>query len=290
MEDAMDADAQRPLGKVDFGTATWQPDAIARRQAEISGFLDSQFSFPVVREAAERTLALLDLGPGQSVLDVGCGNGAFLALLGRVIRPHGQAVGLDYSSAFVDEARARINVEGLDDCATVVEGDAYKLPFDDNSFDAARCERVLMHLDDPAAVLREMRRVVRPGGNVVVTEPDWAGMVFDHPDPDALALLYNSFLTRFRQPRMGRSLYRHFGEAGLVDRDVTLIPSFHTSAGFLQQVGLDLESQVDGVVAAGALSRERAEAAATYFASAGEKGVYFSSGAYFIASGRVSND
>ena len=286
----MDADAQRPLGHVDLGTATWQPDAITRRQAEISGFLDSQFSLPIVRQAAERTLALLDLGPGQSVLDVGCGNGSFLALLARAIRPGGRAVGLDYSSAFVDEAKARINADELDDCVTVVQGDAYNLPFDDNSFNAARCERVLMHLDDPTAALCEMRRVVRPGGTVVATEPDWTSMVMDHPDPDALELLYSGFLTRFRQPRMGRSLYRHLGNAGLVERDVTLIPSFHTSAGFLQQVGLDLGSQVDAVVTDGSLSRERAEAAVAYIASAGEKGVYFSSGAYFIASGRVPND
>jgi ubiquinone/menaquinone biosynthesis C-methylase UbiE len=283
----MQADSQHPLGQADPGTATWQPEAIARHHADISRFLDSQFSFPIVRQAAERTLELLDIGPGQSVLDVGCGNGAFLSLLGRVVRPQGHAVGLDPAPAFVEEARARIKIDGLDDCVTIVEGDAYKLPFDDNSFDAARCERVLMHLDDPTAALREMHRVVRPGGRVVATEPDWASTAFDHPDPDALALLYNSFLARFRQPRMGRSLYRHFGEAGLVERDVTLIPSFQTSADFLQQAGLDLESQVDGVVADGALNRERAEAAVAYFASAAQARAFFLSDSYFIASGRA---
>jgi ubiquinone/menaquinone biosynthesis C-methylase UbiE len=283
----MDENALPPAGKADPGTATWQPEAIALHQASISSFLDAQFAFPWVRLAAERTLELLDLSLGHSVLDVGCGNGTFLALLGRVVGAQGRAVGVEYAPAFVAEARSRIASEGLDDCVTVVEGNAYGLPFDDNSFDAARCERVLMHLDDPVAAIREMHRVVRPGGRVVVTEPDWAGLLMDHPDPDALTLLYNSFLTRFRQPRMGRSLYRHFAEAGLVDRDVTLIPAVLTNVDVFQQSGLDLSSQVEEIVAAGTLSRERAEAAATYFESANDDGMFFSAGTYFIASGSV---
>lgn len=279
--------ARHPSGPADPGTSTWQPEAIALRQAEISGFLDSQFSFPTVREAAERTLELLDLSEGDSVLDVGCGNGAFLSLLGRVVGSEGRAVGLDHAPAFVAEARQRIETDGLDACATVVEADAYALPFDDGSFDAARCERVLMHLDDPAAALREMRRVVRPGGRVVATEPDWASLVVDHPDPQAFDILYAAFLPRFRQPRMGRSLYRHLGEAGLVDRKITPIFSIHTDAGFLLQVGLDLTPMAEELVAAGMLSRERAEAALAHLESADRDDVFFMGGAYFIASGRV---
>jgi hypothetical protein len=66
---------------LDPGTTSWQPETIAERQSAISDFLDGQFTIPVVREAAERTLRLLDLPSGGAVLDVGCGTGIIVTVL-----------------------------------------------------------------------------------------------------------------------------------------------------------------------------------------------------------------
>ncbi len=103
------------------------------------------------------------------------------------------------------------------------EADAYRLPFAEDAFDTAHCERVLMHLEEPGAALAEMKRVVRPGGWVVAVEPDWAGLRIDHVDPDGLHLLLVR-ARRSRQPGMGVKLYRHMGEwtgRGRVVRGVT---------------------------------------------------------------------
>jgi SAM-dependent methyltransferase len=96
---------------------------------------------------------------------------------------------------------------GLLEHVHVEQGDAYHLPYPDGAFDAAHCERLLMHLEDPVAALREMRRVVRPGGRVVVTEPDWAGLQIDHADRTAMRLLIDRWQrSRFANPSMGLEL------------------------------------------------------------------------------------
>lgn len=177
--------------------------------------------------------------------------------------------------------------EGLAGCVRLVEGDATALPFDDDMFDAARCERVLMHLDDPTAALREMARVVRPGGRVVATEPDWAGLVIDHPDQDAFDLLYGRFIERFRHPRMGRTLYRRFADAGLVDRTIIPIYSVMRDSSILRFSGMNLREQADELVAFGRLDHERADAAVAWLDTTDANGTFFAGGPDFVVAGTV---
>ncbi len=102
---------------------------------------------------------------GTRVLDVGCGDGltsgAWLAANGRIYR------GVDISSAAVSSARGA----GLD-AAEI--SDAGSLPFEPNSFDAVVCIEVLEHLFDPAVALREITRILKPGGLFVATVPNVA--------------------------------------------------------------------------------------------------------------------
>lgn len=149
-----------PPGATRVGSADWQPETVAQQHDAISAYLNDVFASPALHRITARTMALLALAPGEAVLEVGCGTGVFLPLLARAVGPGGRVVGLDHAPTFVEEARQRVAVDGLAATVEVEEGDAYRLPFPDASFDAAHCERVLMHLDDPDAALREMARVV----------------------------------------------------------------------------------------------------------------------------------
>ena len=270
------------------GTAGWQPEAVARHHADVSGYLDRVFAVPFVREVAARTMALLALAPGERVLEVGCGSGVFLPLLAHAVGPGGRVVGLDHAPAFVAEVRARVAAEGLDGSVAVEEGDAYRLPFPDAAFDAAHCERVLMHLDDPTAALREMRRVVRPGGRVVAVEPDWGALRLDHPDRAAFDLLYARWLTRIRQPDLGLTLYRRLAEAGMAERAVVPLVNHGTDIADLRVFGLDLRPAAEALVGEGRLARERAEAALDYLDAASRDGRFYAvTGAMYLAAGRV---
>jgi SAM-dependent methyltransferase len=110
----------------------------------------------------------LGLPADAEILDAGCGAGGNLALLaGR-----GHAIGVDPDPAAVASARAR----GLDASA----GDAGALVFGDGSFDLVCCLDVLEHVEDDVAVLRELRRVARPGARLLVTVPAFPSLWSSH--------------------------------------------------------------------------------------------------------------
>jgi SAM-dependent methyltransferase len=121
----------------------------------------------IVLDAVARSLGV-DGRP--RILDAGCGGGATLAALAE----HGDAIGLEPSPL----SRRRALDRGLD----VVDGTLERLPFDDDSFDLGLVLDVLEHLDDDVAGLAELRRVIRPGGSLIVTVPAHPRLWSRHDD------------------------------------------------------------------------------------------------------------
>ncbi len=168
-------------------------------------------------EWKERSFALLHPRPGATLLDLGCGTGDDLLPLADRVAPGGRVLGIDASATMVAEARRRVAGR---DAVEVREGDARALDLPGASVDGARAERVLLHMDDPAVVVAEMTRVLRPGGRLVVAEPDWGSLVIDAPDPEAGRAVARAAAGRFRSPYAGRTLRRLLIDAGLVEVEV----------------------------------------------------------------------
>jgi demethylmenaquinone methyltransferase/2-methoxy-6-polyprenyl-1,4-benzoquinol methylase len=110
----------------------------------------------------------IQAGPGDTVLDVATGTGAVAIELVR--RTGCAVVALDQSPEMLAEARERVAAAGLAGRITLVEGTAERLPFDDASFAGLSFTYLLRYVDDPAATLRELARVVRPGGSLASLE------------------------------------------------------------------------------------------------------------------------
>lgn len=106
-----------------------------------------------------------ELGPGDELLDVGCGSGDFLAQQASGVR---RAVGLDLSYPQVEVARRRLASRIAAGTAEVVRGDAQRLPWPDTSFTVVTCMASFEAFPHPAKALAEMHRVLRPGGRVVL--------------------------------------------------------------------------------------------------------------------------
>ncbi|HEX5167177.1 MAG TPA: methyltransferase domain-containing protein [Thermomicrobiales bacterium] len=283
----MTIDAGLATRSANTGSADWQPDAVESSHSSRRAYLETVFETPAIRLMLERTIELLQLRPGQSILEVGCGPGVILPRWAELVGPGGRVVAIDHAESFVADARDRVAGLDLGDIVTVDLGDAYALPYDDQCFDIAHCERVLMHLADPQAALQEMRRVVRPGGRVVAVEPDWQMIPFDHSDPEAMMALYAQHLKHIRQPDMGRTLYRRFGECGLTDRQVVPVVYPITDFSVLRTYGLYPEHHLDAVAANGGISRDRAIAAIDQLETASRDELFFTVAIGFAVAGIV---
>ena len=138
-------------------------------------------------------------GPGDTVLDVATGTGAVATELVRTKRC--TVVGLDQSPEMLEEARRRVP-PGV----RLVEGTAERLPFADRSFDALTFTYLLRYVDDPGATLRELARVVRPGGTV-------AGLDFAIPENRAARAAWRAYV-RVGLPLAGRMIGSGWAEVG----------------------------------------------------------------------------
>jgi ubiquinone/menaquinone biosynthesis C-methylase UbiE len=187
------------------------------RRERFVAYLDAVKELDAARVYRARVLELLDLQPGEAVLEVGCGTGDFAQILARQVGNSGRVVGLDASAALVEQARERV-AESLPLEFRV--GDAHGLDFPDACFDAACSDRVFQHLQAPDRALAELVRICRPGGRIVITEPDWGTLAVDVPDRALARKVLALLCDAVRQGWIGRQLPALFRQAGL--REVTV--------------------------------------------------------------------
>jgi SAM-dependent methyltransferase len=134
------------------------------------------------RTAQRETAFFLPLlRPGMSVLDCGCGPGAITVELAGFVAP-GSVVGIDIEASQSGVGMARAREWGVDN-VRFQQGNLYRLPFADASFDAVLAHAVLYHLRDPERALGEIRRVLKPGGVAGLRDLDDGGTVVTPINP-----------------------------------------------------------------------------------------------------------
>jgi ubiquinone/menaquinone biosynthesis C-methylase UbiE len=176
------------------------------------------------------TVDRLELARGARVLDVCCGSGASAIAAAERVGREGSVLGVDLSEGLLALARAKARARGLGH-ATFRTGDMRALGLPDGEFDAVVCVFAVFFADDMAAALRELWRVVRPGGVLAVTTwgprfPEPASTVFWDAVRDVRPELHRGYdpWDRISEPGPLRAL---LGEAGIADAEIAAQAGTH---------------------------------------------------------------
>jgi ubiquinone/menaquinone biosynthesis C-methylase UbiE len=245
-------------------------------------YLDLIHSMPFFKDCKRRSYDALGVRPGAAVLEIGCGNGVDAAALAGIAGPEGHVIGIDVSRTMLTSAQAKKNPGSH--CPGFILSDASHLAFADNSFDAVRTDRVLQHTTDIFAVLKEMARVTRPSGKIVVFEPDWETFVLWPGKREVTRKILNFWCDHIPNGWAGRALPAAFSEAGLEAITVTPMSLVITDLPLARRV-FDLETTLSLAVQAGALDACEAEIFAGEQVQAGAAGRFFSSLTFYLVTG-----
>ncbi len=256
------------------------------------GYVDSSYLArlaQVTMPIKKRSYEYMHLAPGQVVLDVGCGPGTDTLPLCRQVSPTGQVVGVDYDDAMIREADRRAVEAGLHEQVRHLCASVPPIPFPDGAFDAVRCERVFQHIPNPEMVLAEMVRVTRPGGWVVVVDTDHSSLSLDCPDAQMVDIewrLRRSRVELFNNALAGRTLYRLFKRAGLVDITFELFHNVFTNRQEVRYLAM-LDQVERFALEKGILNEAELQKVNAMFDQADNEGTFFGYIVLVLVAGRV---
>ena len=234
----------------------------------------------VVSAMTERLLVDAGIGPGMRVLDAGCGRGDVALVIAGLVGPSGEVVGVDRDPRPLAKGRMRAD-ELLFPNLSYLEADLAAIPAEPESFDVVFGRRVLMYQPDPAATVRALARLLRPGGLAVFQEAD-ATMVPGRLQPLPLyervqGWIWETVRREGASLRMGSDLPNVPRDAGLAVEQapaeaVVQTPEIHHLVGTIVQVmlprivaqGVATEAEVDVATLDRRLIAERQQANATF--------------------------
>ena len=201
-----------------------QPDCylLGRSEAEVAR-LNRQIA--ELASDSDGLFEKIGIMPGERIVDLGCGPGGVLHLLGKRVGPTGAVLGIERSPDFVSLARRFVADHALPQ-VEVREGDAYDTGLPRASFDGAHMRLVLVNVPEPERIVREMVSLVRPGGWVASLEADFVGRICDPPSP-AWTRLLDAYVAYSAAQGIdlfvGRRKHRLFRAAGVTDLQVDAV-------------------------------------------------------------------
>jgi ubiquinone/menaquinone biosynthesis C-methylase UbiE len=197
--------------------------------AEMSGRVEAVYSTLDVVKQRRVVRQALALQGGERVLDIGVGPGFLAAEIAVEVGPGGRVCGIDPSASMLAIARTRAEPAG----GAAIElklGDANDIPYPAASFDVVTATQVLEYVPDVAGALVEIRRVLRPGGRVLVLDTDWDSVVWHTTDRERMRRVLLAFEAHLSDPHLPCTLRRLLERAGFDAAAPRILPLLN--AGF----------------------------------------------------------
>ena len=191
-------------------------------------FLNHFLSFGIDRTWRKKLVQLLGVRKPKTILDIATGTGD-LAIAIASLNPQ-KIVGIDLSEKMLEIGRQKLIVKGLDELITLSRADAEMIPFSDNSFEAITVAFGVRNFENLELGLREMRRVLRPGGVMLILE-------FSHPSSFPMKQLY-AIYSRLFIPLMGRLISGNTRAYSYLPESVASFPSGKKFLNILESLGL----------------------------------------------------
>jgi SAM-dependent methyltransferase len=231
-------------------------------------------------ERRSRILRALDLRPGLHVLDVGAGPGHQVAEIAPNVAPGGLVKGIDAAESAIAIARERWT--GFDN-VEFVSGDAYKLPFENSTFDAVLSSQVFEYLNDVAAALSEVFRVLKPKGRVLIHGTEWGALLWRSSNAERMSRFMNIWDGHLADPHMPQTLAKKLRTAGFEAAKAEPVVHVETSYDPTSMSAILMKFVVGYVISQG-ISQDEADAWADDLLSLDAAGEYFFSSNEYIFS------
>lgn len=190
--------------------------------------MNSIISFQQHKKWRRETMKKMAVKQGQSALDLCCGTGDWTISLAQTVGETGDVIGLDFSQNMLKVAKDKITQEQLKN-VKLIQGNAMELPFEDNQFDYVTIGFGLRNVPDYLQVLKEMQRVLKPGGMAVCLETSQPVI------PIYRELYY--FYFRYMMPLMGKYFAKSFKEYSWLQESARDFPGMEELAQMFWQVG-----------------------------------------------------
>ncbi|OGH05165.1 MAG: hypothetical protein A2W22_05845 [Candidatus Levybacteria bacterium RBG_16_35_11] len=189
----------------------------------LTTYLDTVDSLLPIRESKQRLYNLLDPQAGELIIDLGCGIGTTVREMALRTNKSTRFFGIDNSQTMINKAEESTPEDLVSSgIISFLKQDANNLRFGDETFDAAYADRLFQHLANPKQVIREIVRVLKPGGRLIIADSCWEDLRIEGISEEASGVIRKTLLSIIENPLLAKFVWELMIQEGIKQESVTV--------------------------------------------------------------------